>query len=118
MLTVTQRIGWDPVADHIRSWEFDSEGGFGEGKWGGDGEPLGGEANGHAAGRRDRFGHEHIGQGTPRPGALEVDRPHCRGESIPDDETFAFVRVPPFPRAHAEGPANPAPATNREGRPQ
>ena len=38
MMTVTQRIGWDPVADHIRSWEFDSEGGFGEGKWGGDGD--------------------------------------------------------------------------------
>lgn len=29
----TQRIGWDPVAKQIRSWVFDSEGGFVEGQW-------------------------------------------------------------------------------------
>lgn len=28
-----QIIGWDPAAGHIRSWIFDSEGGFGEGVW-------------------------------------------------------------------------------------
>lgn len=29
----TQVIGWDPVAGQIRSWVFDSQGGFGEGVW-------------------------------------------------------------------------------------
>jgi uncharacterized protein (TIGR02246 family) len=29
----TQVIGWDPVTQSIRSWMFDSEGGFGEGVW-------------------------------------------------------------------------------------
>lgn len=29
----TQRIGWDPVAKQVRSWVFDSEGGFVEGTW-------------------------------------------------------------------------------------
>ncbi len=28
-----QVIGWDPVAEGIRSWTFDSEGGFAEGTW-------------------------------------------------------------------------------------
>jgi uncharacterized protein (TIGR02246 family) len=28
-----QIVGWDPVAKHIRSWVFDSDGGFAEGKW-------------------------------------------------------------------------------------
>jgi hypothetical protein len=28
-----QIVGWDPVAKAIRSWVFDSDGGFGEGKW-------------------------------------------------------------------------------------
>jgi hypothetical protein len=28
-----QKIGWDPIENHIRSWIFDSEGGFGEGRW-------------------------------------------------------------------------------------
>ena len=29
----TQVIGWDPMERRIRSWTFDSEGGFGEGRW-------------------------------------------------------------------------------------
>ena len=29
----TQVIGWDPVTGAVRSWMFDSEGGFGEGVW-------------------------------------------------------------------------------------
>jgi len=29
----TQVIGWDPAARQIRSWVFDSDGGFGEGRW-------------------------------------------------------------------------------------
>jgi uncharacterized protein (TIGR02246 family) len=28
-----QVVGWDPAAKQIRSWVFDSDGGFGEGKW-------------------------------------------------------------------------------------
>jgi uncharacterized protein (TIGR02246 family) len=32
-MRVSQRIGWDPAAKHIRSWVFDSEGGFGESVW-------------------------------------------------------------------------------------
>jgi uncharacterized protein (TIGR02246 family) len=28
-----QIIGWDPAAKEIRSWVFDSDGGFGDGKW-------------------------------------------------------------------------------------
>ena len=38
VMTVSQRIGWDPLARQIRSWEFDSEGGFGEGRWSRDGD--------------------------------------------------------------------------------
>ncbi len=29
----TQVIGWDPAAQTIRSWTFDSDGGFGAGRW-------------------------------------------------------------------------------------
>jgi hypothetical protein len=28
-----QVIGWDPLAKTLRSWVFDSDGGFGEGTW-------------------------------------------------------------------------------------
>jgi hypothetical protein len=29
----TQVVGWDPIESQIRSWTFDSEGGFGQGRW-------------------------------------------------------------------------------------
>jgi hypothetical protein len=32
-LSGMQVIGWDPAAKRIRSWFFDSDGGFGEGAW-------------------------------------------------------------------------------------
>lgn len=32
-LEVTQMVGWDPITGQIRSWTFDSEGGFGQGRW-------------------------------------------------------------------------------------
>ena len=35
--SVTQWIGWDPAGERIRSWFFDSVGGFGEGAWARDG---------------------------------------------------------------------------------
>jgi uncharacterized protein (TIGR02246 family) len=36
-MLVTQRIGWDPVNNRVRSWVFDSTGGFSEGYWRRDG---------------------------------------------------------------------------------
>jgi uncharacterized protein (TIGR02246 family) len=32
-MNVSQRIGWDPLAKRVRSWVFDSEGGYGESIW-------------------------------------------------------------------------------------
>src|SRR6516164_5198002 len=32
-MNVSQRIGWDPLVKQIRSWVFDSEGGFGQSLW-------------------------------------------------------------------------------------
>jgi uncharacterized protein (TIGR02246 family) len=32
-LTGTQRIGWDPLTKQIKSWVFDSSGGYGDGLW-------------------------------------------------------------------------------------
>ena len=33
VMNVTQRIGWDPVTKQIKSWVFDSEGGYGDALW-------------------------------------------------------------------------------------
>ena len=98
VMTVTQRIGWDPLARQFRSWEFDSEGGFGEGKWSRDG---------------DRWVVKHTGvrpEGTTasatnimtekRPDLVRwVSTDRVIGdESVPDDDAYVLVRVPPPPR--------------------
>ena len=33
VMNVTQRIGWDPLAKQIKSWVFDSAGGYGDALW-------------------------------------------------------------------------------------
>jgi uncharacterized protein (TIGR02246 family) len=37
-MTVSQRVGWDPLNGLVRSWVFDSTGGFGEAYWQRDGK--------------------------------------------------------------------------------
>lgn len=32
-MDISQRIGWDPLTKRIKSWVFDSEGGYGDGIW-------------------------------------------------------------------------------------
>lgn len=32
-LSSQQRLGWDPVQEQVRSWVFDTDGGFGDGLW-------------------------------------------------------------------------------------
>ncbi len=36
--SISQRIGWDPIAGHFKSWTFDSDGGYGEATWKREGE--------------------------------------------------------------------------------
>jgi uncharacterized protein (TIGR02246 family) len=118
VLTVSQRIGWDPVARQIRSWDFDSEGGFGEGKWSRDGErwvirhtatsPEGTTATGVNIMTRER------------PDLVRwVSTARVLGdESFPDEESYVLVRVPPAPGAQSKGltPSTPSPNTERSPR--
>lgn len=32
-LKTSQRLGWDPLKQQVRSWMFDSDGGYGDGEW-------------------------------------------------------------------------------------
>lgn len=107
VMSVTQRIGWDPLMRRIRSWEFDSEGGFGEGTWSRDG---------------DRWVVKHSGV---RPEGIAASSTNIMikersdlvrwstndrvlgGEALPGSESFVMVRVPPPPKAPAGTPGSP-----------
>lgn len=96
----TQRIGWDPQAQSIRAWIFDSNGGFGEAQWtAGDGvwiaKARGVSADGKTASATRIY--------TP------VDRDHIivstrdrivGGELLPDSE-ITLVRKAPKPQTAA-----------------
>ena len=115
VLTVSQRIGWDPLAKQIRSWEFDSEGGFGEGRWSRDGERwiikhTGVRPEGLAASATNIMMKE-------RPDLVRwasTDRV-LGEESIPNEETYVMVRVPPPPRSRSQTQTTPSstPKTTR-----
>ncbi len=112
VMTVSQRIGWDPLARQIRSWEFDSEGGFGEGRWSRDG---------------DRWIIKHTGvrpEGTTASSTNTMwrERPDLvrwtstdrilGDEPVPNEETYVLVRVPPPPRSRSKAQATPSPSPN------
>ncbi len=112
VMTVTQRIGWDPLARRIRSWEFDSEGGFGEGTWSRDGDRwvvkhAGVRPEGVAASSTNIM----IKQRSDLVRWSSSDR--VLGDaSVPGSNSYVLVRVPPPPRTPTTGRAVPVPSTS------
>lgn len=92
-----QRIGWDPIVRQMRSWVFDSAGGFAEGVWArvGDGwvvKMTGVRPDGAAASSTNSY----RPTGPDRFIWTSVDR-IGGGESEPD-ASVTIVRAPPKPR--------------------
>ncbi|MGD0899110.1 MAG: SgcJ/EcaC family oxidoreductase [Thermoguttaceae bacterium] len=97
VMTGSQRIGWDPLARKIRSWVFDSEGGFGEGVWTREGNQWIVKMTGVT---RDGK----IASGTNITTRVSRDRMTWQsrdrivgGEKTPDIEKIPITRKPPPP---------------------
>jgi uncharacterized protein (TIGR02246 family) len=93
----TQRIGWDPLARQIRSWVFDTEGGFGEGLWTRDGDTwivkmTGVRSDGKVASATNSF--TRVSKDRI---AFESRDRVVGGESMPDSGQIPIVRQPPKP---------------------
>jgi uncharacterized protein (TIGR02246 family) len=108
----TQVIGWDPVQEVIRSWMFDSDGGFGEGVWTKDNDrwvvafeqtlPDGGHAtatNVYTLADENSFTW-HAFQRT------------LNGETLPNLHDVSIVRVQPEATPEATSAQPPAPAVD------
>jgi len=94
---VSQRIGWDPVAKQIRSWVFDSEGGFGESMWSRDGDgwiikATGARQDGKTASATNVL----IPSGND--GYVLRSRDRVVGEEVSSPTEFKVVRKPPQPK--------------------
>jgi uncharacterized protein (TIGR02246 family) len=98
-MTGTHRIGWDPLKKTIRSWVFDSEGGFAEGVWTHDGEEWVSKLTGVTRGGKPcSASYITIPLDKNRMTLQTVDRV-IGEEKLPDGEKFLVVRRPPAPKA-------------------
>jgi uncharacterized protein (TIGR02246 family) len=94
----TQRIGWDPLTRQIKSWTFDSRGGYGDGHWVRSGDRWTVKSTGV---RPDGL----TTTATQVLTRVNKDRIHWKsidrtlgGEPAHDIEEFVMVRKPPEPR--------------------
>jgi uncharacterized protein (TIGR02246 family) len=116
VMTVSQRVGWDPLAKQFRSWEFDSEGGFGEGRWSRDGNRW----------VVKRTGVRPDGSTASSTNVMTVVRPDMvqwtstdrvvGDDSAAENQAFVLIRIPPVPRV--QNPVQPAPQPASVRRPQ
>lgn len=110
----TQRIGWDPQREQIRSWVFDADGGFSEGLWTRAAEnrwvikATGTTADGDTATATNVIIREHPDTMTWQ----SVDRT-LAGVALPDIEQIIIARKPPAPGGtNQAAPATPKSRTN------
>ena len=94
----SQRIGWDPQANRLRTWTFDSEGGFSDGVWHRDGDSWVMKSSGVTA----------DGQPSSATSIFTYVNPHTMtwqaidvvigGARLPDTGVISVVRKPPQPK--------------------
>lgn len=99
ILTGTERIGYDPLTSHLRSWIFDSSGGYADGYWHREGNnwilnSAGVTADGRIASGSAIFSPVD----SHRYKFHSVDR-IVGGERVPDLTEVTVVRKPPAPSA-------------------
>ena len=102
-MTGTQRIGWDPLKKVIRSWVFDSEGGFAEGTWTHDGNKWVVKLTGVTRDGKTASATHTITQLSKHRMILQTVDRVVGGEKMPDGEKFLVVRRPPTPLSKDEG---------------
>ena len=98
-LSGSQRIGWDPRLKQVRSWVFDSDGGFSEGFWSRDGErwvikTTGVLKDGRAASATNVL--TRVNKDTMK--WTSADRTFG-ADVLADAEEITLVREPPKPRS-------------------
>lgn len=96
-MTGTQRIGYDPITEHLKSWVFDSAGGYADGLFHRDGDTWVLQASGATADGRMASGANvftRVDDHRMTWGAFDriID-----GERVPDIEAVTIVRKPPAP---------------------
>jgi len=102
VMTVAQRIGWDPLTKQIKSWFFDSEGGYGEGYWTRDGKQWFIKSSGVLPDGRTASATNVLTRVGPHSARWASIQRTVGGHVVPNQQEYVMVRRPPPPRTQVE----------------
>jgi uncharacterized protein (TIGR02246 family) len=103
VMKVSQRIGWDPLTKQFKSWEFDSDGGYGEALWALDGKRWVIKQSGVLPDGRTASATRILVQENPHRVSWVSTQEVVGGESVPDSDVYVMVKTPPAPRVKPDG---------------
>ncbi len=100
VMTVNQRIGWDPATKQIKSWVFDSDGGYGDSLWARDGDQWIIKSNGILTDGRAATATHTLTRTGPNSARWATTHRTLGSQVIPDHRESVMVRRPPQPMTH------------------
>lgn len=98
VMNVTQRIGWDPLTQQIKSWVFDSEGGYGDALWSRSGNQWLIKSTGVLPEGKTASATNVLTQLSPTQARWTSSERTFGGQEVPGQIEVLMVRKPPGPR--------------------
>jgi uncharacterized protein (TIGR02246 family) len=98
VMTVNQRIGWDPLTKQIKSWVFDSDGGYGDALWTRNGQQWIIKSNGVLPDGRVATATNILIRTGPNAARWASTQRTVGGQTLPDHQESVLVRRPPPPQ--------------------
>jgi uncharacterized protein (TIGR02246 family) len=99
VMTVNERIGWDPSTRQIKSWVFDSEGGHGSGLWSRNGDEWVIKSTGVLPDGRTATATHILARLSDQSARWSSIERTVGDQVVPDHAEYVIVRKPPQPRA-------------------
>jgi hypothetical protein len=99
VMTVSERIGWDPATRQIKSWVFDSEGGYGTGLWSHIGNEWIIKSTGILPDGRTATATHVLTHLSPQSARWASVERTVGDQVVPDRAEYVLVRRPPQPQS-------------------
>jgi len=99
VMMVSQRIGWDPLTKQVKSWVFDSEGGYGDALWTRNGDEWVIKSVGVLPDGRMATATNVLSRVSPNKARWKSTERTLGGESVGEPAEYVMVRKPPHPQS-------------------
>ncbi len=99
VMTVSERIGWDPSTRQIKSWVFDSEGGHSSGLWSRNGDEWVIKSSGILPDGRTATATHILTRISPQSARWSSVERTVGDQVVPDHAEYVMVRRPPPPQS-------------------